>query len=88
MLRGSASSEGGCASKVARDGCMDIRRLVFELARVGVAVMMCLVIVLEVYRAVMTQIDKVQREIALEWLGSVIAEMWDFIAGWMAGRYM
>lgn len=45
---------------------MDIRRLVFEFARVGVAAMMCLVIVLEVYRAVMMQIDKVRREIALE----------------------
>jgi hypothetical protein len=74
MLVGSASSEGGCATGLAQDGCMDIRRLVFELARVGVAVM--------------TQIDKVRREIALEWLGSVIAEMWDFVAGWMAGHYM
>jgi hypothetical protein len=67
---------------------MDLRGLVFELARAGVVAVTCLVIGFEVYRAVMTQIDEVRREeIALEWLGSVVAEMWDFVAGWMAGRY-
>jgi hypothetical protein len=88
MLAGLVSSEGVGASEFAWDRCMDMRRLVFELARAGVVVMMYLVIGFEVYRAVMTQIDEVRREIALEWLGTVVAEMWDFVAGWTAGRYM
>jgi hypothetical protein len=29
-----------------------------------------------------------KKEIALEWLGSVVAEMWDFVVGWLANRYM
>jgi hypothetical protein len=88
MLAGLASPEGGCASELARDGCMDMRVLGLELARARVLVGMCSVIGFEVYRAVMMLVDEVQREIALEWLGSVVAEMWDFVAGWMAARYM
>jgi hypothetical protein len=87
MLAGSVSSEGGGASELAWEGCMDMRGVVFELARAGVVAVTCLVIGFEVYRAVMMRINEVRREIALEWLGSVVAEMWDFVAGWMAGRY-
>jgi hypothetical protein len=87
MLAGLASSESGDVSELAQEGCMDLRGLVFELARAGVVAVTCLVIGFEVYRAVMMRINEVRREIALEWLGSVVAEMWDFVAGWMAGRY-
>ena len=68
---------------------MNWRLLILNAAQAGIALFVGLRVGYEICRVVMTMINDGRREeIALEWLGEIAAELWDFAKGCRMDRFV